>query len=359
MMSQLNVPMPTRPLGRTCVEVPLICLGTMTWGEQNSQNDAFAQMDLALELGVHFWDTAEVYAVPIRAETSGLTETYIGNYFASRGVRDEVFLATKISGPSERFKWMRDGKLDFTARSLKQAVEGSLKRLQTDRIDLYQLHWPERAVPIFGQREYIHAEAPETSVILDRFLETLQALQDLIQEGKILHVGLSNETPWGAMQYLELAKTHGLPRMASIQNCYNVLNRTQEVGLSEVMHREDIGLLAYSPLAMGILSGKYLHHQNTKGSRMALFGEYFARYTTPKAQEAVQRYADLAHAHGLTPTQLALAFVNHQPFVTSNIIGATTLQQLEENIRSVEVQLTSEVLHAINAIHEDLPNPCP
>jgi aryl-alcohol dehydrogenase-like predicted oxidoreductase len=358
-MPQLNVPMPTRPLGRTDVQLPLICLGTMTWGEQNSQSDAFAQMDLALELGVHFWDTAEVYAVPIRAETSGLTETYIGNYFASRNVRDEVFLATKISGPSERFEWIRNGKLDFSASSLKRAVEGSLKRLQTDRIDLYQLHWPDRAVPIFGQREYVHAEMPETSQVLDRFLETLHALDELIQEGKILHVGLSNETPWGTMQDLNLAKQHDLPRMASIQNCYNLLNRTQEVGLTEVMHREDIGLLAYSPLAMGILSGKYLNHQHPKGSRMELFGEYFARYTTPTAQNAVQRYTDLAQAHGLTPTQLALAFVNHQPFVTSNIIGATTLEQLEENIRSVEVTLRAEVLAEINAIHDDLPNPCP
>ncbi|MFN9692107.1 MAG: aldo/keto reductase [Vampirovibrionales bacterium] len=351
--------MPTRRLGRTNVQLPLICLGTMTWGEQNSQSDAFAQMDLALELGVPFWDTAEVYAVPIRAETSGLTETYIGNYFASRNVRDEVFLATKISGPSERFEWIRNGKLDFSASSLKRAVEGSLKRLQTDRIDLYQLHWPDRAVPIFGQREYVHAEMPEASQVLDRFLETLHALEELIQEGKILHVGLSNETPWGTMQYLNLAKQHDLPRMASIQNCYNLLNRTQEVGLTEVMHREDIGLLAYSPLAMGILSGKYLNHQHPKGSRMELFGEYFSRYTTPTAQNAVQRYADLAHAHGLTPTQLALAFVNHQPFVTSNIIGATTLEQLEENIRSVEVTLTADVLAEINAIHDDLPNPCP
>ncbi len=358
-MPQLNVPLPTRQLGRTPVQLPLICLGTMTWGEQNTQNDAFAQMDLALELGVNLWDTAEVYAVPIRAATSGLTETYIGNYFASRGVRDNVFLATKISGPSERFEWIRNGKLDFSASSVKRAVEGSLTRLQTDRIDLYQLHWPDRAVPIFGQREYVHSETPENPVVLDRFLETLNALNDLIKEGKILHVGLSNETPWGAMQYLNLAEQHGLPRMASIQNCYNLLNRTQEVGLTEVMHREDIGLLAYSPLAMGILSGKYLNHQHPKGSRMELFGEYFARYTTPKAKEAVQRYADLAHAHGLTPTQLALAFVNHQPFVTSNIIGATTLEQLEENIRSVEVTLTAEVLAEINAIHNDLPNPCP
>ena len=358
-MPQLNVPLPTRQLGRTDVQVPLICLGTMTWGEQNTQEDAFAQMDLALELGVNFWDTAEVYAVPIRAETSGLTETYIGNYFASRNVRDNVFLATKISGPSDRFGWIRNGKLDFSASSVKRAVEGSLKRLQTDRIDLYQLHWPDRAVPVFGQREYVHAETPENPVVLDRFLETLNALDDLIKEGKILHVGLSNETPWGAMQYLNLAEQHSLPRMASIQNCYNLLNRTQEVGLTEVMHREDIGMLAYSPLAMGILSGKYLNHQHPKGSRMELFGEYFARYTTPKAQKAVQRYADLAHAHGLTPTQLALAFVNHQPFVTSNIIGATTLEQLEENIRSVEVTLTADVLAEINAIHDDLPNPCP
>ena len=354
-MPQLNIPLPMRRLGRTDVNVPLICLGTMTWGEQNTQADAFAQMDLALELGVNFWDTAEVYAVPIRAESSGLTETYIGNYFASRGIRDDVFLATKISGPSERFEWIRNSQLDFSPSSLKRAVEGSLQRLQTDRIDLYQLHWPERAVPIFGQRDYIHSDTPDTF----NFLATLQALNELVQEGKILHIGLSNETPWGTMQYLQLAETHGLPRMASIQNCYNLLNRTQEVGLTEVMHREEIGLLAYSPLAMGILSGKYLNHQHPKGSRMELFGEYFARYTTPKAQEAVQRYATLAHAHGLTPTQLALAFVNHQPFVTSNIIGATTLSQLEENIRSVEVALTAEVLAEINAIHDDLPNPCP
>jgi aryl-alcohol dehydrogenase-like predicted oxidoreductase len=354
-MPQLNVSMPKRTLGRTSVQVPLICLGTMTWGEQNTEADAFAQMDLALELGVNFWDTAEVYAVPIREETSGLTEQYIGNYFASRGCRNNVFLASKISGPSQRFKWIRNSELDFSPASLKRAVEGSLKRLQTDYIDLYQLHWPARAVNIFGQREYRHDASQDNF----HFLETLQALDELVKEGKILHVGLSNETAWGTMQYLNLAEAHGLPRMVSIQNCYNLLNRTMEVNLTEVMHREDIGLLAYSPLAMGILSGKYLNQQCPAGSRMQLFGEYFERYTSPKAMHAVQRYATLAKAHGITPTQLALAFVNQQPFVTSNIIGATNLAQLEENIRSVEVVLSEEVLAEIESIHDEIPNPCP
>lgn len=354
-MPQLNVTMPQRRLGRTNVDVPLICLGTMNWGEQNTEAEAFAQMDLALELGVHFWDTAEVYAVPIREETSGLTERYIGNYLVSRQCRSDVFLASKISGPSQRFKWIRNGELDFSPNSLKRAVEGSLKRLQTDYIDLYQLHWPCRAVNIFGQREYRHDVSQDDF----NFLETLDALNDLVQDGKILHVGLSNETAWGAMQYLNLAEAQGLPRMVSIQNCYNLLNRTMEVNLTEVMHREDIGLLAYSPLAMGILSGKYLNQQCPKGSRMQLFGEYFKRYTTPQAMHAVQRYVNLAQAHGVTPAQLALAFVNQQPFVTSNIIGATTLAQLEENIRSVEVHLSEAVLAEIEAIHNELPNPCP
>lgn len=356
MPKPLEMPMPKRRLGQSDVEIPVICLGTMTWGEQNTQAEAFAQMDLAREMGVTFWDTAEVYAVPIRAETSGLTETYIGRYLAERRCREEIFLASKISGPSARFTWIRDGHLDFSPRSLRQALDGSLQRLQSDYLDLYQLHWPERPVNIFGQREYQH---PTEEAEGFDFLATLETLADLIQEGKIRHVGLSNETPWGTMKYLQLAEAHGLPRMVSIQNCYHLMNRSMEVGLTEVMHRESIGLLAYSPLAMGALTGKYLNAPYPANSRLALFGDYFARYNTPKARDAVARYAHLAKAHGLTPTQLALAFVHQQPFVTSTIIGATTLAQLEENIRSVAISLSPDLLEAIQHIHDDLTNPCP
>jgi aryl-alcohol dehydrogenase-like predicted oxidoreductase len=348
--------MPMRYLGKTDIAVSLICLGTMTWGEQNTQADAFAQLDRALELGVNFIDTAEVYSVPIREATYGATETYIGNWLTARKNRDQVVLASKVVGYSRRFHWIRGEEHCLNRANIIAACEGSLKRLQTDYLDLYQLHWPDRSVNIFGVREYQHnLEDPAFDMA-----ETVGALQELVQQGKIRTYGLSNETPWGTMKYTQLSDTNpALPRPVSIQNCYNLLNRTFEIGLSEVAIREQVGLLPYSPLASGVLSGKYLNGQQPANSRITLYPDYFSRYRTPKALDAVAQYAAIAQDLGITLTQLALAFVNQQPFVTSNIIGATTLAQLEENISSVGITLSAETIARINAVHNAIPNPCP
>lgn len=348
-------PMSYRPLGHTDCKVSVICLGTMTWGQQNTEVEAHAQLDRALELGVNFIDTAEVYPVPIRRETHARTETYIGNWLETRKNRENVVLATKVAGASGRMDWLRGPGHRLDRKNITAAIDTSLQRLKTDYVDLYQLHWPDRTVNIFGQKEYVH-NPDELEFDL---LETLSAMDELVKAGKVRYIGLSNETPWGTMRYLQLAEANGLSRPVSIQNAYNLLNRTFEIGLAEVAHRETIGLLAYSPLAFGVLSGKYLDNQRPEGARMTLFGDYFDRYTRPQAEKATRAYVELAHEHGLKPAQLALAYINSRPFVTSNIIGATNLQQLEENIASADVTLEPSVLKAINAIHEETPNPCP
>ncbi len=344
--------MQTRQLGRTGLEVSVICLGTMTWGEQNSEAEAFEQMDYAVAQGVNFFDTAELYAVPARAETYGLTESYIGNWLKSRKARDQIILATKVAGLSGRFTWIREGNARLDRRNIRQALEGSLRRLQTDYIDLYQLHWPDRKTNFFGQANYVH----DPTDVFTPLEDTLEALDELVIEGKVRHIGVSNETPWGLMRYLALAEKKGYPRMASIQNPYSLLNRLFEIGLAEVAMREDVGLLAYSPLGCGVLSGKYLEG-NPPGARLTLWGEYFDRYSNPQATAATREYVALARRHGLTPAQLALAFVNQRDFVASNIIGATRMAQLKENIASVQLRLSPEILAEIEAIHERHPNP--
>lgn len=347
-----------RRLGRTDIRVSLICLGTMTWGEQNSEAEAHAQLDYALERGINFIDAAEMYPVPPRAETAGRTETYIGTWLKARKNRDKVVLATKVAGrgggPRGGFGWLRgDGveATDLSAKQIRYAVEASLKRLQTDYIDLYQTHWPDRSTNNFGQAGYTHKEEDTVAIA-----ETVETLSALVKEGKIRAYGVSNETPWGVMEHLRAAENKGLPRLVSIQNPYNLLNRWYEVGLAEFAHREDVGLLAYSPLAMGVLSGKYLGGAKPAGARLTLFTR-FTRYSNPQVDRATEAYVALAQKHGLDPAQMALAYVNTRPFVTSNIIGATNLQQLKTDIDSIQVKLTQEVLDGIEAIHRDQPNP--
>ena len=333
-------------------EVSKICLGTMTWGQQNTEAEAHEQISYALDRGINMLDAAEMYPVPPRAETQGRTEEYIGTWFKKTGLRDKYILATKAAGPNPEFHYLRGGPR-FTREQLMEAVDGSLRRLQTDCIDLYQLHWPDRYTNFFGQRGYLHREQPETPID-----ETLRALQELVTAGKIKTIGLSNETPWGTMKFLELADREGLPRVESIQNPYGLLNRTYEIAMAEVSHREDVGLLAYSPLGMGLLTGKYRHGARPEGSRMAVF-ERFTRYDGAETLEATEQYLQLADEHGLNPTHMALAFVNTRPFVLSNIIGATTMEQLKMNIDSLDVTLSKDVLKGIEAIQQRLPNPAP
>ncbi len=343
-----------RKLGRTGIDVSRICLGTMTYGQQNTQDEGFAQMDMALDMGVNFFDTAEMYSVPASAETQGSTERVIGNWFADRGNRDQVILATKITGPGDGFTHVRDGDLSFGAKQVTDAVEQSLARLRTDYIDLYQLHWPERSTNFFGELGYEHVEDEDWTPLE----EVLDALKRMVDAGKIRTVGCSNESPWGTMKMLGLADTSGLPRMASIQNPYSLLNRTFEVGLAEVAIREDCGLLAYSPLAFGALSGKYLNGAQPENARLTLFPQY-GRYTKPRGETATQKYVDLAREHNLDPAQMALAYVNSRRFVTSNIIGATNLEQLKSNILSDGLELNDSVLAGIEDIHNADPNPAP
>ena len=344
-----------RRLGRTDLQVSLICLGTMTWGKQNSEAEGHAQMDYALERGINFFDTAEMYAVPPTAETYGKTEEVIGTWFAARGNRDKVILATKAVGPGERFAHVRDGKPKHNRTHLVQAVDDSLRRLQTDYIDLYQLHWPERSVNSFGKLGYVHNDDEVTTPIA----ETLGVLADLVKSGKIRHIGLSNETPWGMMTFARLADEAGLPRVASVQNPYNLLNRSFEVGAAEVAIREDIGLLAYSPLGGGTLSGKYVGGARPTGARMTVFAHNFTRYATPLAEEAIAAYVSLARANGLDPAQMALAYINTRRFLTANIIGATTMEQLKSNIDSIDIALSEDVLKGIEELQQRYSNPCP
>ncbi len=343
-----------RELGKTDTEVSAICLGTMTFGKQNSEAEAHQQLDMAVAAGVNFIDTAEMYPVPPEAETFTLTERYIGNWLHKRGNRERLVIATKVAGRGDWLPWLRDGHNCFDRANIEAAIDGSLRRLQTDYIDLYQLHWPDRSTNFFGQLNYRHAP-DEHSVPIE---ETLGVLADLVKAGKVRHIGLSNETPWGAMKFLQLAEQCGLPRAVSIQNPYSLLNRTFEIGLAEIAHREQCGLLAYSPLGFGVLSGKYLDGARPAGARISLF-ERFSRYTNPRAGRATAAYVELARKRGLDPAQMALAFVTGRPFVTSTIIGATTPAQLQDDLDSANIRLDEETLAAIDAIHDDNPNPAP
>lgn len=343
-----------RPLGRTGMDVTALCLGTMTWGEQNTEAEAHAQLSYACdERGLNFIDTAELYPVPPKADTQGRTESYIGSWLAQRGRRDDLILATKACGPGEWVKYFRGGPRHQRAY-LETALEDSLTRLQTDYVDLYQLHWPDRNTNYFGQLGYTHNDRAEETPID----EILTALESLVISGKVRAIGLSNETPWGVMTFLEIARREGLPVVASIQNPYSLLNRTFEIGLAEIAHREQVGLLAYSPLAFGVLSGKYLGGKRPEGARLTLF-DRFSRYSNPEAIKATEAYAELADAHGLSLTEMALAFVTSRSFVTSNIIGATSMEQLKENIDSHTRVLSEDVLAGIEAIHTRQPNPSP
>lgn len=347
-----------RKLGHTDFNVSLIGLGTMTWGEQNTEAEAHAQLDYAVAHDVNLIDAAEMYPVPPRPETQGRTEQYIGTWLAKTGQRNNVVLATKMAGPAMQAhnpNYLRGGKNRFDKANITEALHDSLKRLQTDYIDLYQLHWPGRHTNTFGRLNYPWLEQPAEEVAIE---ETLSVLQDFIKQGKIRAIGVSNETPWGLSRFLAAAEHLGLPRIASIQNPYSLLNRSYEVGLSEFSHRENVGLLAYSPLAFGRLTGKYDNGQQPPKGRLTLF-ERFARYNSPQAVKAAELYNQLARDNGLTPTQLALAYVNSRPFTVSNLIGATTLEQLEENIDSYSIELSAEVLAAIEAIHQQHPNPAP
>lgn len=341
-------------LPHTNIEVSKICLGTMTWGNQNTELEGHEQMDYALDKGVNFFDAAELYPVPAKAEYQGDTEKIIGSWFKKTGNRDKVILASKIAGNGDYTKFLRT--TGFSRESIINAVENSLERLQTDYIDLYQLHWPERNTNYFGQRGY---ENNVANYWEDNIHQVLETLRDLKKEGKIREVGISNETPWGTMRYLEEAKVHAtLPRTITIQNPYNLLSRLFEVGLSEISMREKIGLLAYSPLGCGVLSGKYLGNRMPDGARLTLFPR-FNRYGGETAMKATQKYYELAQANDLSLAQMSLAFVNTRPFVTSNIIGATSIKQLDENIASIDVKLTEEVLKGIQDIHTEFPDPAP
>ena len=344
-----------RKLADTDIKVSLICLGTMTWGEQNTEQEAHEQLDFSLDQGINFIDTAELYPVPPKENTFSLTETYIGNWFQQRKNRDKFILATKIAGKAAWFPWIREGKNCFDRKNINSALEDSLRRLKTDYIDLYQLHWPDRKTNFFGQLGYTSSQK-DGSVPIE---ETLGVMYDLVNEGKIRYIGLSNETPWGVMEFLRIAKEKNYPKVVSVQNPYNLLNRVYEIGLAEISHRERAGLLAYSPLAFGVLSGKYLNNTATETSRLRLFASQFKRYVSKRATEATGAYVHLARKHGISPTQMALAFINERPFVTSNIIGATDLKQLKENIDSINLRLSKEVLDEIEAVHSQNPNPAP
>ena len=335
------------------IKVSEIALGTMTFGQQNSEAEGHAQLDLALAFGINFIDTAEMYSVPAQKETSGSTEKIIGSWLKKSGKRDQIVLATKIAGPNRGLEYIRED-LAYNAQTIRTSVEKSLQRLQTDYVDLYQLHWPERKTNYFGQRGFSLQNDPWQ----DNINAVLESLQSLIQEGKIRAIGLSNETPWGVMRFLEESKKHNLPRIATVQNPYSLLNRSFESGLSEVCHFENVGLLAYSPLAFGVLSGKFLTGESHPNARISLFPK-FSRYNSENATKATQLYSQIANDHGITLTQLALAFIRQQFFVTSTIIGATNLKQLKENIQTSQIFLTEKIIAEINKVQELYPNPSP
>jgi len=341
-----------RKLGVTDVDVSVICLGTMTYGEQNTEAEAHEQLDYAVSQGVNFIDTAELYPVPARAETSGLTEDYIGTWLNKRAKRDDLILATKIAGPGPYTAHIRETP-DYTKESISQAVDNNLKRLQTDYIDLYQIHWPARKTNFFGTRGYSKKDDWQNN-----FLTILQGLQEQVDAGKIRFIGISNETPWGLMEYLKLHAVHGLPRVMSVQNPYNLLNRTYETGLSEMSIREKAGLLAYSPMAFGLLSGKYHKKLDVPGDRMNKF-KTMSRYNTEQCRIATQQYIEIAEKYGISPAQMSLAWINQQEFVTANIIGATSMEQLKENIGSIDIKLSKECIKEINEVQNSIPNPAP
>ncbi len=339
-------------LPHTNIKVSKLCLGTMTWGNQNSQQEGFEQMDYALDQGINFFDTAELYPVPAQQETYAKTERIIGNWFEKTGNRDKVVLASKIAGTGDYTAHIRTN--GFSPEALKDAVNQSLKRLKTDYIDLYQLHWPERTTNTFGIRDYQHKEEQWE----DNFNQILQTLDEIIKSGKVRQVGISNEKAWGTMRYLEESRTHHLPRMITIQNAYSLLNRVFEGDMAEIAIREQIGLLAYSPMAFGVLSGKYINGTARDNSRLKLFPR-FSRYSSEQSTEATKRYLKIAEENNMSLAQMSLAFVTSRPFITSNIIGATRISQLKENIASIHVNLTDEVLDAIEKVHNEIPNPAP
>ena len=342
-----------RKLGTTDIDVSLICLGTMTWGTQNTEKDAFEQMDYAVSQGINFFDTAEIYSVPPTSDSYGKTEVMIGNWFEKRKNRDKIILASKVAGPG--CDWIRGGGNNFDEKKIGEAIDGSLKRLKTDYIDLYQLHWPERSTNFFGRRDYLFNNKEGN---WNSFESILESLEKYIKSGKIRHIGMSNETPYGLSRYLEISKNKGAPRMMSVQNPYNLVNRTYEIGMSEISIREKCGLLVYYPLAAGGLSGKYRNGKMPKDSRMALF-KGWERHLNPLAMEAYDKYFELAKDLNLTMVQLAQSFVNSRPFVTSNIIGATTMDQLKENVESINIEFTDEMMERVNEIHNNNPNPSP
>ena len=344
------------PLGQTEIKVSQICLGTMTWGEQNTKDDAFAQMDYAVSQGINFFDAAELYPISPNGETYGQTETIIGKWFKLRGNRQDIILTSKVAGPADG--WLPHIRDETTRRldrkNIEAAIEASLTRLQTDYLDLYQLHWPDRKTNFFGKLGYTHAPDDQPVAIE----ETLSVLNDLVKTGKVRHIGLSNETPWGVMRYIAAANQQAMPRVVSVQNPYNLLNRSYEIGLGEVSIREQCGLLAYSPLGFGVLSGKYIGGVRPEGARITKWPDY-NRYMNPQAIAATEAYVILATAHKLDPAQMALAFVNSRPFLTSTIIGATSMVQLKTNIDSINIRLSDDVLKGIEAIHQQHPNPAP
>ena len=342
-----------KKLGNTDIDVSTICLGTMTWGEQNSEKDAFEQMDYAFEKNVNFWDTAEIYAIPPKESTYGKTEEIIGNWFAKTKKRNKIVLATKVSGPGPG--WIRGGGNQYDEKNLNEAVDNSLKRLKTDYIDLYQLHWPERNTNFFGKQGYEHDTNEKDWIAFEEILENLKKFVDA---GKIRFVGLSNETAWGLAKCLEISKLKNLPKMMAVQNPYNLLNRTYEVGLAEISVREQSGLLAYSPLAFGYLTGKYRNNNMPKGSRIDLFKD-FTRYNNENSIKAIEEYYKISQKFNLDFAQMSIKFCEIQPFVTSVIIGATTMQQLKTNVESVNVKLNNEIINEINEVQKIYPNPCP
>lgn len=347
-----------RRLGVTDIEVSLISLGTMTYAEQNTESEAFDQMDTAWNSGINLFDTAEMYPVPPSAVTYGQSEVIVGNWWTQRNIsRDDLVISTKVTGNGTHnpgFEHIRGGPR-LSESHILEAADHSLKRLQTDYIDLYQLHWPERRTNFFGRLGYQHIQ-DDLAVDLE---ESLLALAKLLEAGKIRHYGLSNETPWGVMEVCRLAKSHGLPAPVSIQNPYNLLNRSYEVGLAEISIREQIGLLAYSPLAFGLLTGKYYAGARPENSRLTLYERFQRRYAKPNSLAAADAYVDLAKQHGIDPALMSLAYINQQPFLTSNIIGVTTVEQLQLNIQSISTELSGELLEDIEAIHQRYPNPAP
>jgi aryl-alcohol dehydrogenase-like predicted oxidoreductase len=347
-------------LGNTELNVSKICLGTMTYGDQNSEAEAHEQLDYALAQGINFIDTAEMYPVPPKAETYTRTESMVGSWLKKQP-RDKVILGGKVAGPRRGMDWIRGGPPALDRANIRTAIEGSLRRLQTDYIDVYQLHWPERNVPMFGQYQFDPKQELDTDGNPRHWVSIhnqLEVLAELVQEGKVRAIGLSNEQPWGLMEFLRIASEYDLPRVTTVQNCYNLINRGMEFGMTEVLYRENVSLLAYSPLAFGHLTGKYVDNPQAKG-RVTMFLGYAQRYKKPGVFPASAAYAELAREHGLTPTQLALSFVYHRWFVSSTIIGATTMTQLKENIEAWQVKLTPEILAGIEHLHLTMMNPAP